>query len=89
MKNTSNKPGKGSGRRPLMTSYDEFSSRWDGINGFGDRKPLHGIPDEPITNMKTKNKKSKKKQMCPHCATMNLVKQDEYTSKCVKCGYSN
>jgi len=30
---------------------------------------------------------SYKKEICPHCATKNFIKQDAWNGKCNKCGY--
>jgi ribosomal protein L37AE/L43A len=28
-----------------------------------------------------------KKELCPHCATKNLIRVDTWTVKCKKCGF--
>ena len=36
---------------------------------------------------KESSKQSKKKEICPHCATKNLLRVDTWTVKCTKCGF--
>jgi ribosomal protein L37AE/L43A len=36
---------------------------------------------------KQKKKPHVKKEICPHCATKNLIRMDEFTVKCKKCDY--
>ena len=40
-----------------------------------------------IKKKKATRKRRVAKELCPHCATKNLIRVDEFTVKCKKCGY--
>ena len=61
---------------------------------FGKRKTIYGIPNGAVSISVTRRHekivkgKRRKKTICPHCATKNLVRESEYTAQCKKCGWS-
>ncbi len=73
--------GKGSKPRPF-TDMKSYLDNWDSV--FGKRK-FNGAG----LIVKTKKKKTtkNKKELCPHCATVNLKRIDTWTVKCSKCGF--
>ena len=61
----------------------------DGINR-NQHRIIEGNGVVHITNTTPKKKKGGKKpakEICPHCATKNLIRVDTWTVKCNKCGF--
>jgi predicted RNA-binding Zn-ribbon protein involved in translation (DUF1610 family) len=60
----------------------------DGISRY-QRRIIEGEGVVHITNATKKKKGGKKpaKEICPHCATKNLIRVDTWTVKCNKCGF--
>jgi len=59
----------------------------DGINRHQRRViNTENVSEAVIT--RTKPTKSKKKTLCPHCATTNLIKVDAYSNECTNCGWN-
>jgi len=62
----------------------------DGINRHQHRL-IEGNGTVHITNVSEKKTKASKKksakEICPHCATKNLIRVDTWTAKCNKCGF--
>jgi hypothetical protein len=40
-----------------------------------------------ITVNNSRKKNNSKKELCPHCATVNLKRIDTWTVKCSRCGF--
>ena len=70
--------GKGSKSRPVKG--DVYRSRFEEIFGRGKKKKQS---EEHETEVKEKQDR----ELCPHCATMNLVQETPWVSKCLRCGY--
>jgi len=43
--------------------------------------------DSVFKKKSTKKKSKVKKELCPHCATKNLIRVDTWTVKCKKCEF--
>ena len=56
-------------------------------------KPMGRRDDDPIfveaeIVPETKGKKQKK-EICPHCATKNLIQENSWLKRCLKCGWTD
>jgi ribosomal protein L37AE/L43A len=71
MKNPLINNGKGS--RPRPVKGDIYRERFEQIFGKKEEKKTVEISNE--------------KTLCPHCATVNLVQESVWLSRCRKCGY--
>ncbi len=71
-------------------TFRQLASSPDGINRHQHRL-IGGSGVVHITNISKKKAVKKKvrakKELCPHCATMNLIRVDTWTVKCNKCGF--
>ena len=74
-------------------TFRQMASFDDGINRH-QRRLIEGKGVVRITNPSRKPKATKtgkrrkvKKTLCPHCATVNLVRKSSYETVCRKCGY--
>ncbi len=82
----SKKYGKGSEPRPLSISYSDYSDNWE--LAFGKKKSFMKKNKLSSENTPKKvNNKPRRLSLCPHCATNNLKKENEFFSKCKKCGW--
>ena len=73
------------------TKFETFHQSHERIFGrksIGQRTftQMASSDDNPTSN--TQRKVNKKKQLCPHCATMNLRQMDSWNAKCTNCGYT-
>jgi ElaB/YqjD/DUF883 family membrane-anchored ribosome-binding protein len=72
---TNNSAGKGSTPRNCFSQ--EFRNNYEEIFRKGKQKE----------QKETEVKEKQKKELCPHCATMNFVQESPWVSKCLKCRY--
>ena len=70
-----NKPQNGKGSRPRPVKGDVYRERFEHIFG---KKETEKQPPPEVNGEKT---------LCPHCATVNLVQESIWLSRCLKCGY--
>ena len=63
----------GTGSRPRPVKGDIYRERFEQIFGRKQKEKPVEINQE--------------KTLCPHCATVNLVQESVWLSRCSKCGY--
>lgn len=74
--------GKGSWPRPVKV--DVYRERWVEIFRGGKKEEEKPVD---VVETTTTEESPAEKTMCPHCATVNLVQETPWVSKCLKCGY--
>ena len=67
--------------------YEEIFGRKERPMGRRDDDPIFAEPQ--TTEPESEKKPKGKKEICPHCATKNLIQETLWLKKCLKCGWSD